>query len=246
MKLVLVALSIAILYIFSGCKKASSPAPVYTIPPPLTGKTYSSPELAGFQEITIKGAYNNGTIKKLPKETFVYLADTIYAHLTTALDSIISEVNAQTDTNLVMRRTTDSSVATIRVYLTDRNTFEAKVPGAAASFNTSAYELDGLTVPFWSFQGTLNPVSVFVDMQRAAGDTSNQLFLLRHEMMHSFGFLGHVDIIDYMSSILYYFRITPRITSYSYFDKRMLHLLYDPAIKPGMGLTELNQVLVNL
>lgn len=239
-------LSVFTCYMINGCKKESSPANVYTIPPPLIGKTYSALELAGFKEITINGVYNNGSIKKLPKETFVYLADTTYPRLTRELDSLISEVNSQTDTNLVVKRTTNSQMATITVYLTDRNTFEAKVPSSVHAFNTSAYELKGLTVPYWNSQGIINSVSVFVDMQLSAGDTSRQIFLLRHEMMHSFGFLGHVDIINYLGSILFYFWITPTITTYSYFDKIMIHLLYNPAIKPGMKNQDLDAVLVNL
>ena len=246
MRLNIAIVALLLLCMFNACKKEDAAKTIYQVPAPLTGQTYSSTELAGFKEITINGNYNNGTIKKLPKTTFIYLVDTLYPALTRQLDSIISEVNAQTDTNLVVKRSTDSNLATIKVHLTNRTTFKVRVPASVPYFNTAGYEYDGLALPTWNSQGVLTAENVFVDMQLSASDTANQFFLLRHEMMHSFGFLGHVSLVVYTGSILYYFRITPYTTTYSYFEKRMIHLLYNPAIKPGMREVDLNLVLVTL
>ena len=69
-------------------------------------------------------------------------------------------------------------------------------------------------------------------------------YLLRHELMHTLGFLGHVTLAEFSGSCL--------STSFNYktffsaFDKKMIALLYHPAIKAGMNESTLMPVIINL
>jgi Protein of unknown function (DUF2927) len=214
---------------------------------PIAGKTFSADEIKCFKQLTINGEFGgNGTIKKLrDREVLVYLADTGYAYMNAELDKVLADINAQTDTNLVLRRTNDKAQAIIKVHLTDRQTYIGIYPSTASSFTGSSYELNGLC--YYNTDGNYNitQAGAFVDMVRTSNDIATQRFVLRHEITHALGFLGHTNMPAFASSIMFHTAYSTRVI-YSSFDERVIKLLYNPAIKAGMDDARLNEVLVNL
>lgn len=212
---------------------------------PIVGKTYSAAEVTGFKQIAFNASVGDeGFIKKWRfKEVLVYMVDTSFGYMNDELDSIIRDLNVLTDTNLVFRKTTNKSIATLLIYLTDKNTFFTAEPVASVSYQTLSGI--GFTYTFWGSDKKIDRAVVFNDMARQNNNTFlDNRYVIRHEMMHALGFLGHVTLPDFSSSCL--FNSYNLVTSYSAFDKRMIPLLYNPAIKAGMRDAELNAVLVNL
>jgi Protein of unknown function (DUF2927) len=230
----------------TGCKKTAQ-SPYDNSYVSVTGKTFTADEVKCFKQLTINGEFGgNGTLKKLRDKTvYVYLADTGYAYMNTELDKILDEINRLTDTNLVLIRTADINHALIKVHLTDRQTYIGLYPSTAGSFTSSSYELLGLC--YYNTDGNYNitRAGVFVDMVRTGTDVLNQRFILRHELMHALGFLGHTNMPAFESSIMYQTAYSIRIL-FSAFDERIIKLLYNAALKPGMNDIELNAALVNL
>ncbi len=224
--------------IFISCTKDTSSIKQQNVTPPLVGKNYSANEITAFKQMTINAT--NGIIIKWSKNVSIYLVDTVYPTLTTELDSIISELNTLADTNLIITRTTNNTAADIKVYLTDRNTYLFAEPQVVPQ--TSNYI--GLAYLYWNRDnGIINKGSAFVDM--IGTDINNQRRIIRHELMHTLGFYGHVSLPEFYS-VLFAISGFPFPTMYTSFDKRMIKLLYNPAIKSGMNETALNTVLVNL
>ena len=160
------------------------------------------------------------------------------------LDSIIRDFNALTDINLVFRKTTDRSIATLIIYLTDKNTFLTAEPVVGVSY--LRFSSIGYTYTFWgNVEKKISNAVIFIDMARQNNNSIlDNRYVLHHEMMHALGFLGHVNFPDFSNSCL--FNTYNFVTSYSNFDKKMIPLLYNPAIKAGMTDQELNAVIVNL
>jgi len=196
----------------------------------------------GIGRLTI-GA-TNGIIIKLPKQISVYLVDTIYPVLTNEIESIISELNTLLDTNLVISRTRNITGATIKIYLTDRNTYTVAEPQVVATLTLLNSNYIGLAHLNWNRNnGEIYNGSAFVDM--IGTDISNQRRVIRHEIMHTLGLYGHVTMPEF-NSVLFPIANVPFPTLYTFFDKNMIKLLYNPAITPGINEAELNAVLVNL
>lgn len=183
----------------------------------------------------------NGIIVRLPKRVSIYLVDTVYTSLNSELDSIISELNTLLDTNLVISRTRNIANATLKVYLTDRNTYQMTLP--------SYIILTGDNVGFanlnWGSNGEIYAGSAFVDMVTLTTDNNLQRHVIHHELMHTLGLLGHVTSREF-NSVLFAQPNFPYPVIYTSFDKKMMKLLYNPAIKPGMNEAEFNALVVNL
>ena len=237
--------SLLFLLSWVACKKAEP----YDISPnylPPVGKTYTAREMIGFKEIAFNSTTGEtGFIKKWQfKEVLIFMVDTSYSYLNNEMDSIIKHINMLTDTNLVYKRTLDRSLANLVVYLTDKNTFSTAEPGAYAAYQT----VPGLIGFAYTHLGVNNKIvraSVFLDMTRTNNNTMvDNRYLLRHEVMHTLGFLGHVTLAEFSGSCL--------SSSYNYstffsaFDKRMIPLLYHPAIKAGMNELTVSPIIINL
>ena len=214
---------------------------------PIVGKTLSAVEVAGFKQIALEVVGGNGPfIKKWGfKEVLVYMVDTSFAYMNAELDSIIRDFNALTDTNLVFRKTTDRSIATLIIYLTDKNTFLTAEPPVVGNSYLRLNSI-GFLYAFWGdVEKKISNAVIFIDMARQNNNSIlDNRYVIHHEMMHALGFLGHVSFPDFSNSCL--FNTYNFVTSYSDFDKKMIPLLYNPAIKAGMTDQELNAVIVNL
>lgn len=226
--------------VLSSCSKGGTDRPMYNPPPAVAGKTYSADEIAGFKQLTINSTMR---IMKLPKRVSVYLVDTAYGYITTEIDSIISEINTLLDTNLVLTRTADRNAATIKIYLTDRNTYKQAEPQAASTLENSTYT--GLAYLNWNDFYNIYHVSVFLDMVTTAKDTLQQRYLIHHEMMHALGFYAHVNLPQ-IYTVLFSYTLTPYVLNYTLFDRRMMLLLYHPSIKANMNETEFNEAIKNI
>ena len=237
--------SLFFLLSLAGCKKADP----FGIPGnylPTVGKNYTASEIFGFKELAFNAtAGETGFIKKWKlKEVLIYMVDTSYIYLNNEMDSIIKDINLLTDTNLVYKKTSDKSLANLRVYLTDKNTFSSGDSEAFALYQ-SFPGLSGFAFTQLETNSQIVRASVFLDMARP-NNTSMfyNRYLLRHELMHTLGFLGHVTLAEFSGSCL--------STSYNYstffsaFDKKMIPLLYHPAIKAGMNETTVTPVIINL
>ena len=224
--------------IFLSCSKSEPEIPVYSVPGPVKGKTYSADEVTAFKQLTINP--NSRIIVKLRNNVSIYLVDTAYSYMTAELDSIIREINQLLDTNLVISRTTDPSSATIKVYLTDRDTYISAEPYAASTLQNSNHS--GYAYYYGS---PISRASAFVDMKRTDKDTLLQRFIIYHEIMHTLGFIGHVGLHQF-HSVMFKFILTPYLTYYTLFDKRMMMLLYNPTIKSGMNEAAFNEAVKNL
>ena len=228
-----------------GCKKGDTYdfSSNYVLP---TGKTYTAMEIIGFKELAFNATTGGtGFIKKWKfKEVLIYMVDTSYIYLNNEMDSIIKDINLLTDTNQVYKKTLDKSLANLAIYLTDKNTFSISEPQAYASY-TSVPGLFGFAYTQLGTNSQIVRASVFLDMARP--DNTSMFYnryLLRHELMHTLGFLGHVTLAEFSGSCL--------STGYNYstffsaFDKKMISLLYHPAIKAGMNETTVTPVIINL
>jgi hypothetical protein len=236
-------LAIFFSFIFSSCTKDDTASKQGFVAPEkeIVGKTLSANEIITFKQMTI--GTTNGIIIKWPKVVSIYLVEPINQTLTNDVDSIISELNTLLDTNLIISRTTNSVGATIKIYATDRNTYLVAEPQDAADLQNSNYL--GLAHLNWNrSNGEIYNGTAFVDL--AHTDTNNQHRILRHEIMHTLGFYGHVTMSEF-DSVLFPTPLSyPFPIYYTAFDKKMIKLLYNPAIKSGMNEAELNAVLVNL
>ena len=224
--------------IFLSCSKSEPEIPVYSVPGPVKGKTYSADEVTAFKQLTVNP--NSRIIVKLRNNVSIYLVDTAYSYMTAELDSIIREINQLLDTNLVISRTTDQSSATIKVYLTDRDTYISAEPYAASALRNSNY-----TGYFVYFGSPIGHASAFVDMKRTDKDTLQQRYIIHHEIMHTLGFIGHVTLPQFYT-VMFKYPLTPYIVNYTLFDKRMMMLLYNPIIKSGMNELTFNEAVKNL
>ena len=237
--------SLLFLLSLAGCKKTET----YNISSnylPTVGKNYTASEIIGFKELAFNVTTGEaGFIKKWKfKEVLIYLVDTSYIYLNNEMDSIIKDINLLTDTNLVYKKTSEKSSANLIVYLTDKNTFSTGDPEAYASYQ-SFPGLGGFAYTQLGTNKQIVRASVFLDMARP--DNTSMLYnryLLRHELTHTLGFLGHVTLPEFSGSCLstsYNFS-----TFFSAFDKKMIALLYHPAIKAGMNESTLMPVIINL
>jgi len=244
MKYLLLILSGCCCIFFSCSKSETTEQNQFTLPIPVTGKSYTADEITAFKQLTLYStSTSNGIIAKLPNRVSIYLVDTTYPHLTRELDSIISEINSLLDTNLVISRTSDRLASSIQVYLTDRNTYLQNEPSALSSLQNSNYT--GYTRIDWNNQGLIYHGSVFVDMARTGNDTLQHRYLIHHEMMHVLGFIGHVSLPQFYT-VMFSYTLTPLITDYTNFDKKLIQLLYNPAIKAGMKEATFDLTVTNL
>jgi len=213
--------------------------------PPITGKTYSATEIVAFKELAFSATTgDDGFIKKWrSNEVFVYMVDTSFSYLNDELDAIISDFNGLTQPELTLKKTTDRSSAGLLIYLTDKSIFFDAEPVAGNAYQ--ALSRIGFTYAFWGSDKKIDRAVIFNDITRPDYNTIvDNRYVMRHEMMHALGFLGHVTLPEFSGSCLFNsFNLT---TDYTSFDKRMITLLYNPAIKAGMKEAELNLVLVNL
>ena len=238
MKFYLLLLSIVVV----SCSKNDETEPqTYIIPPPVTGKTYSADEVTAFKQLTIE--VNKGIVAKWPAHLSVYLADTTFPYITAELDSIITEVNQILNPNLTLTKTTDKVSSSIQVYLTTRGEYLSWEPAAAPALGDSEYT--GYAQLAWNDHGEINHGSAFVDIERTAGDTLQQRYLIHHEFMHALGFLGHVSLPQ-IYTVMFNYTTTPYILDYTSFDMHMMLLLYHPSIKAGMKEAEFDLAVKSL
>jgi Protein of unknown function (DUF2927) len=223
-----------------SCTKDNTISTTIETPKPVVGKTYSAEEILGFKQLTLQAT--NNQIVKWPRQASFFLMDTGYAYMTEEIDSILREINALLDTNLVLTRTNNRVGSEIQIYLTNRSTYIAAEPAVRASLENSNYT--GMANLNWGNNGVIIRGSVFVDMDRTLGNTFSQRFIIHHEIMHALGFYGHVTQQGITSMMLLYPQST--MTKFSPFDKRMMLLLYNPAVQAGMNEEAFNAVVKNL
>ncbi len=223
-----------------SCTKDNPISTTIETPKPVVGKTYSADEILGFKQLTLNAT--NNKIVKWPRQASFFLVDTGYAYMTEEIDSILHEINTLLDTHLVLTRTNNRASSAIQIYLTNRSTYIAAEPSVRSSLENSNYT--GMANLNWDNNGVLIRGSVFVDMERTVGNTFSQRFLLHHEIMHSLGFLGHVTQPGITSVMLLY--PINNMTKYASFDKRMMLLLYNPAVQVGMNEEQFNAAVKNL
>ena len=228
--------------IFLSCSKSEvKPVTTFNFPSPIIGKTYTADEIIAFKQLSINSA-TNYKIVKLPPNVSFYLKDTAYAYLTLELDLIIRKLN-MLDSNLTFSRTTDSLASTIKVYFRDRESYIRQEPATAPTLQNSNYT--GYGYINWNSNGQIYHGSAFVDMVRTMGDTLFQRHVIHHEIMHTLGFLGHTSLPQF-HTIIFKYTLTPLILDYTSFDKRMIQLLYNPAIKANMDEAKFNEAVKNL
>jgi hypothetical protein len=233
---VIIVISCSLLF---SCKK-DSPKGVVPPIPPVSGKTYSADEIIAFKQLTIKRTGNK--IVKWPKNVSFYLVHTEYPHMTKEVDDILNEVNQLLGDELVLTRTNDWLSASISIFLTDRARYITAEPEVQASLENSSYT--GMAYLKWN-EGVFTRGSVFVDMDKTKGDIEQQRYLIHHEIMHALGFYGHVSLSG-VYTLMYHSTIMPYILDYTAFDKRMMQLLYNPAIKGGMNEEQFNLAVKDL
>ena len=227
-----------------SCKKEDN-AVVKPSTPVVVGKTYSALELSGFKQLVFNAPGGDGAYvrKWRSKEVYVYMVDTSFSYINAELDSIISDLNLLTAAELVLKKTTNRLIATLQIYLTNKHTFFEAEPAASLAYQT--FSRVGFTYAFWGGDKNIDSAVIFNDITRQDNNTDlANRYVMRHEMMHALGFLGHVTLPEFDDSCL--FDVFNFVTVYSSFDKRMISLLYNPAIKAGMREIELNAALVNL
>ncbi|MFT3681373.1 MAG: DUF2927 domain-containing protein [Ferruginibacter sp.] len=231
---------------FISCKKEDLNI-TYPSQQPVTSRSYSAEEIKAFRQLTVDGQFNNGTIKKLMgTNVAVFLADSGYEHMNREFESIRREINTLTAGNLVLERSYNKSAALIRLYLTDKATYLSEEPAATNSFQTSSYELHGLAYLTWGNDNLISHAGVFIDMHRNESDTMIDKYLLRHEITHALGFMGHINMTQYSGSVMYQYMLSAPPNWYDPFDRKAIQLLYNPAVKAGMDGAALNAVLATL
>jgi len=231
------------LVVLASCKKGNDLSRgIYEPPAPVTGKNYSAAEITSFKQITLKAA-GYGVITRMPREVSIYIVDSSFGYMNREMDSIISEINTLLSPNLVLRRVPERSAAFLQAYFTDQATYLSEQPSAAPSLEGSSHL--GLAKMYYEDEGIIFGGSIFVDMARTGSDSAQQLFILHHEIMHSLGFLGHTTSTQFYT-VMFYYAVTPFMTDYSDFDRKMMKLLYDPAIRSGMTEGEFDEVVKGL
>lgn len=227
-----------LLFSCSKDKPAAYTPPVTGVPGEVVGGTYSSDDLLVFKQMAIYGSALR-IINKWPKKVSYYIVDTQYDYLTAEVDAVLKEINSLLDTNLVLTRTNVRSESNIQIFFTDRNTYLTAEPDAAPTLYNSSY--GGLCYTRQQ-DGILTGGSVFVDMEKEKNNIPIQRYLVYHEIMHSLGFRGHASLTG-TYTVLFYYTLTPYILNYTPFDKRMIQLLYNPVIKPGMNEEQIDKIV---
>jgi hypothetical protein len=208
-----------------------------------TSKTYSDDEITAFKQLTIKSP-NANIITKLPTRISIFLVDTTYSYMTQELDSIIVKMNKLLNPNLIIDRTNDKNISTLQVYLTDRATYIRAEPSAASYLENSNFTT-GLSYAEWDINGLIYHGSVFIDMSKTSGNMLWQRHIIHHEMMHSLGFRGHVYVSQF-KTVLFNYTLTPFIIDFTDFDKKMMLLLYNPAIESGIKEVDFDSIVKKL
>jgi hypothetical protein len=236
---------IFIVSVFLSCQKAEE---IAHFPKPISGKTITAEEIQCFKQVTINGKFNGSyIIKKLLAGTnYFYMTDTSASYMVTELGRILNDINTYADTNLVMSITHDRQLANIIIHPTNRQTFISSVSGAGIAFSTQPAHVYGLCMPKFDRDYNITGADIFVDMFSPFNNPTYNRYLLRHEIMHSLGFLGHTEMAAFSNSILSEINIFPYRNYFAEIDKTIIRILYNPALKTGMRSEQLDSVLVNL
>jgi Protein of unknown function (DUF2927) len=228
---------------FLACRKEGE---LYEPSPPLSGKTITAAEIQCFRQVTTNGKFNGDNIIKKWAErvVYLYLADTAYSYMVAELHKIVRDINSYTDTNLVLSVTTNRSLANIIIYPTDRQTFMSSVSGASTALNSQPSHTYGICMLKFDVNYNITGATIFVDMFSPANSPAYDRYLLRHEIMHSLGFLGHTEMETYKYSIISETNIFPYKNYFAEIDSTLIRILYHPAIHTGMRNEQLDSVLV--
>ncbi len=183
-----------------------------------------------FLSIAFAPEYGEGAqIKKWIKDVRIFVPDTTQTQLNRELDNILVELKPL--------------IGEIRIYRVDSRSkanFMVYFGNASTYVNTYAPEAEhfvgnnqGLFWVHWDEKSAITDGSMYVDIERT-GDVECQKHLLREELTQSLGLMQ--DTQQYPTSIFQ--QNWTCNTTYSNVDRKLIQLLYLPAIKPGMTKKE--------
>ena len=219
--------------------QACNPDPEEPLIPDLDG----GPQLNSVHQYFIDVAFGNefgggySSIRKWSSNIKLFVPETKYDYLNEELDAIIDELNSLLG-EIQIERVTDVNEANYIVYFGNQNTYVNTYEPNAAGLVESNW---GVFYIYWDSNWSINRGSMYVDIIRTL-DLDCQKHLLREELTQSLGLMN--DTFDYPGSIFY--QNWTCGTNYAEIDRRLIEILYDPEILPGMLKQEVINYLIGL
>jgi len=222
---------LSLLTFVQGCSKEE-------VLPESQGEIPLSPAHEYFVKVAFGESYSPKyrNIRKWTSDIKIFLPETQYLQLNAELENIISELN-ELIKDIKVEKVSNLHDSNFVVYFGDGNKYVHEYEPDATPFIVQNVSLFW----FYSTEWTIYKGSVYIDPNRIE-DTDCQKHRLREEITQSLGLM--LDSYDYPNSIFY--KAYSCVTEYSDFDKRLIQLMYDPNIYPGMSQQDVIEYLRSL
>ncbi len=175
---------------------------------------------------------SGGRLNRWEREITIWAGGSPTREDLTALDDFLSELEEKVPSLPPLRRVREDSRAVLRIWFIPRYLMQAY--------------LEGYTGENWGFfryeTASFAIVSARVGIASDVTDQEERVHLLKEELVGALGLPG--DHTVYPDSILYDKWTT--VPSLSDVDWRMLNLLYDPALRPGVTEAQARETLESL
>ena len=213
------------------CSK-EEPEPQILEPLPL------SPVHQYFVEVAFGKTYISDyrAIRKWEEDIKLFVPETQYLHLNEELDTIISELNTLIG-DIKIEKVSNLYDANYVVYFGRGSDYAEKYESNASGYVQDFKSLFWIYSSNWRIYGA----SIYVDVFRET-DEECQKHRLREELTQSLGLM--LDSNEYPLSIFYDEETC--VTEYTDLDRKLIKILYDPNITPGMSRRAVEEYLASL
>lgn len=191
-----------------------------------------------FKEIAMGSEFGRGQkIAKWTKNMKIFVMGSKIPHMETELNKIIRELN-QLVSPIRIQKVSSQAQANFVVFFGSSNDYVGKIEPNAGRY---AHRNLALFYVRYTPQGSVKKGSMYVNTAKMRAPDTRQ-HLLREELTQALGLMK--DSYRYPKSIFY--QKFSRTNQYTNIDKKLIRLLYNNKIQPGMTKQQVDQVLRTL